>query len=199
MGATGQPTGPVVGTFEDALVQAIPALHRFSLLLARDPSRADDLMQETFARALAHRDQFATGTDCRAWLFKIAHNLHRRTETRARREVGEDTATLEALAVTGVYATVQAADPFGAVFDHPDLIAALDTALDRLPEDYRTAVMLVDIEDQSYAQAATVLGIPIGTVRSRLFRGRRILQEQLVAYAQDAGLLRPAMGDSQPC
>ncbi len=65
-------------------------------------------------------------------------------------------------------------------------------ALAKLPEEYRTAVALVDIEDQSYAAAAEILGIPVGTVRSRLFRGRRLLQQDLLAYAQDAGLL-PAM------
>ncbi|MGH7531129.1 MAG: sigma factor, partial [Gemmatimonadales bacterium] len=78
------------GSFEDELVAAIPALHRFTLSLTRDADRAGDVMQETFARALAHRDQFRLGTDCRAWLFKIAHNLYRRTGARAQRERHED-------------------------------------------------------------------------------------------------------------
>jgi len=191
-------SGPSGGSFEDALVATIPALHRFALSLARDPDRAGDLMQETFARALAHRDQFTMGTDCRAWLFKIAHNLHRRTESRAQREVQEDDAKLEALAAAGLYAGIQGSDPNGAVFEHPDLTAALDRALDTLPEEYRTVVVLVDLEDQAYGDTAAILGIPVGTVRSRLFRGRRLLQAELLAYAQDAGLLRRAGGGTTP-
>jgi len=77
------PTAPPAQPFEEALVAAIPALHRFATYLTRDPVWAEDLMQETYARALAHREQFALGTDCRAWLFKIAHNLHRKGEARA--------------------------------------------------------------------------------------------------------------------
>jgi RNA polymerase sigma-70 factor (ECF subfamily) len=187
-----QTSGQLTDSFEDALVAAIPALHRFALFLAHDAHRADDLMQETFARALVHRAQFVDGTDCRAWLFKIAHNLHRRTESRASRELQQDDATLEALAAAGVYAGIQDTDPAGALFEHPDLGEALERAMTRLPEEYRTTVVLVDLEDQSYAQAAEILGLPVGTVRSRLFRGRRLLQAELVAYAQDAGLLRPA-------
>ncbi|MGH7529891.1 MAG: sigma factor-like helix-turn-helix DNA-binding protein, partial [Gemmatimonadales bacterium] len=90
----------------------------------------------------------------------------------------------------------QGQDSTGALFEHPDLPEALDRALERLPEEYRTAVMLVDLEDRSYVTAADVLGVPLGTVRSRLFRGRRLLQAELVAYAQDAGLLRPVEGES---
>jgi RNA polymerase sigma-70 factor (ECF subfamily) len=80
-------------------------------------------------------------------------------------------------------------DPEGAVFERPELSEAIRRALDKLPEEFRSAVVLVDIEDQSYAEAARVLGVPVGTVRSRLFRGRRLLQEDLLAYAEDAGLL----------
>ena len=189
------PTAPPAQPFEEALVAAIPALHRFATYLTRDPVWAEDLMQETYARALAHREQFALGTDCRAWLFKIAHNLHRKGEARAQREVPEDDATLEALAAAGAYAGVQGSDPLGTVFEKVDLMDALEVALEKLPEEYRAVVVLVDLEDQSYADAASVLEIPPGTVRSRLFRARRLLQQDLLAYAQDAGLLRPAMGD----
>lgn len=83
-------------------------------------------------------------------------------------------------------------DPTGALFDHTGLDAAVEQALMKLPEEYRSVVTLVDIEDQSYTAAAGILSVPVGTVRSRLFRGRRLLQQDLLAYAQDAGLL-PAM------
>lgn len=190
-------TVPPAQGFDEALVAAIPALHRFTGYLARDPVRAEDLMQETYVRALAHREQFTLGTDCRAWLFKIAHNLHRKGEARAQREMTEDDATLEAIAAAGMYAGVQGSDPVGTVFEKVDLMDALEVALEKLPEEYRAVVVLVDLEDQSYANAASVLELPPGTVRSRLFRARRLLQQDLLAYAQDAGLLRPPMGDPQ--
>lgn len=189
------PTVPPETGFEDALVAAIPAVHRFARYLTRDAVRAEDLLQETYAQALVHRDQFALGTDCRAWLFKIAHNLHRKGQARVQRERPEDDATLEALAAAGVYAGIQGSDPVGRVFEGVDLLDALDRALEKLPDEYRAVVALVDLEDQSYADAARVLGLPLGTVRSRLFRARRLLQHDLLAHAQDAGLLRPPMED----
>ena len=82
------------------------------------------------------------------------------------------------------------------MFQRLELQDAVRQALAKLPEDYRLAVTLVDIEDQSYAAAAEVLGVPVGTVRSRLFRGRRLLQQDLLSYAQDAGLLAPT-GESE--
>jgi RNA polymerase sigma-70 factor (ECF subfamily) len=77
------------------------------------------------------------------------------------------------------------------VFERTELDIVVQQALTKLPEEYRSVVTLVDIEDQSYAAAAGILGVPVGTVRSRLFRGRRLLQQDLLAYAQDAGLLSP--------
>ncbi|MBI4420333.1 MAG: sigma-70 family RNA polymerase sigma factor [Gemmatimonadetes bacterium] len=187
-------TAPPSPAFDEALVSAIPALYRFARYLARDDTRADDLVQETYARAVAHRDQFALGTDCRAWLFKICHNVFRRGESRDERESAEDDAKLEALAQAGWYAGRQMMDPSGAMFERADLGDAIERALARLPEEYRTAVVLVDLEDQAYADAAAILQVPVGTVRSRLFRARRLLQQDLVAYAQDAGLLPPPKG-----
>ena len=177
-------------TFESQLLAAADAVYRFALALTRDQVRAEDLVQETYVRALAHRDQFELGTDCRAWLFTICRNAFLKGVDRAEREVATEDAALEALAAAGIHASVLGADPEGALFERSDLAEAIQRALAKLPEEYRTAVMLVDIEDQSYAEAARVLGVPIGTVRSRLFRGRRLLQQDLLAYAEDAGLLR---------
>lgn len=174
---------------EEELVAAIPAVHRFALHLARDSARAEDLVQETYLRAVAHRSQYTLGTDCRAWLFTICRNAFLKGEARSQREIGVEDAELEALAAAGVHAGIQAADPTGAVFEQPELADAVGSALAKLPEEYRTAVVLVDLEDRSYAEAAHVLGVPVGTVRSRLFRGRRLLQEDLLVYAEDAGLL----------
>jgi RNA polymerase sigma-70 factor (ECF subfamily) len=105
------------------------------------------------------------------------------------RETPTEDADLEALGAAALHASVQTTDPTGAVFERTELDTAVQQALTKLPEEYRTVVTLVDIEDQSYAAAAGILGVPVGTVRSRLFRGRRLLQQDLLAYAQDACLL----------
>ncbi|MBI2071861.1 MAG: sigma-70 family RNA polymerase sigma factor [Gemmatimonadetes bacterium] len=175
--------------FEQELLSAIEAVHRFAVHLTRDPSQAEDLVQETYLRALAHRDQYQPGTNCRAWLFTICRNAFLKGARHSVREVATEDAALEALAAAGVHAGMAGTDPEGAVFERPELADAIRLALEKLPEEFRTAVVLVDMEDQSYAEAARVLGVPVGTVRSRLFRGRRLLQGDLLAYAEDAGLL----------
>jgi len=184
--------GPDQATLEQDLLAALNAVHRFALQLARDSARAEDLVQETYLKAWTHRDQFQPGTSCRAWLFTICRNAFLKGEARTLRETPTEDAELEALGAAAVHASVQATDPTGAVFERTELDAAVQQALAKLPVEYRTVVSLVDIEDQSYAAAAGILGVPVGTVRSRLFRGRRLLQQHLLAYAQDAGLL-PAM------
>jgi RNA polymerase sigma-70 factor (ECF subfamily) len=128
-------------------------------------------------------------TNCRAWLFTICRNAFLKGEARRERERTVEDAELEALGAAAVHASVQGMDPIGDVFERADIQAAVGDALAKLPEEYRTVVTLVDIEDQSYAAAAEILGVPVGTVRSRLFRGRRLLQQDLLDYAQDAGLL----------
>lgn len=175
--------------FEQELLASIEAVHRFALRLAGDPSAAEDVVQETYLRALAHRDQYTPGTNCRAWLFTICRNVFVKGVMRDAREVATDDAELEAMGAAAVHGTVAASDPTGAVFERTDVDDAVRKAMDKLPEEYRTVVALVDVEDQSYAAVAAILAIPVGTVRSRLFRGRRLLQQDLLAYAMDAGLI----------
>lgn len=182
--------------FEQELLASIEAVHRFALQLARDGSAAEDLVQETYLRALAHREQYTPGTNCRAWLFTICRNVFVKGAMREAREVATEDAELEAMGAAALHGSVAASDPNGAVFGCTDVDDAVRKALDKLPEEYRTVVALVDIEDQSYGAVAEILGIPVGTVRSRLFRGRRLLQEDLLAYARDAGLI-PAQVESK--
>lgn len=183
--------------FEQELLAAVEAVHRFALRLARDVSAAEDLVQETYLRALAHRDQYTVGTNCRAWLFTICRNVFVKGAMRDARELATDDAELEAMGAAAVHGAVAASDPTGAVFERADLDDAVRRALDKLPEEYRAVVALVDIEDQSYGVVAEILGVPVGTVRSRLFRGRRLLQQDLLAYAMDAGLI-PARMEPKP-
>ena len=157
--------------------------------LARDQAAAEDLVQETYLRALAHREQYTPGTNCRAWLFTICRNVFVKGAMRDAREVTTEDAELEAMGAAAVHGTMVASDPTGTVFENADVDAAVRKALGKLPEEYRTVVALVDIEDQSYGAVAEILGVPIGTVRSRLFRGRRLLQQDLLAYAMDVGLI----------
>jgi RNA polymerase sigma-70 factor (ECF subfamily) len=183
--------------FEQELLASIEAVHRFALRLAREVSAAEDLVQETYLRALAHRDQYTPGSNCRAWLFTICRNVFVKGAMRDAREVATEDAELEAMGAAAVHGAVAASDPTGALFERTDVDDAVRKALDKLPEEYRTVVTLVDIEDQAYGAVAEILGIPVGTVRSRLFRGRRLLQQDLLAYAMDAGLI-PARMEPKP-
>ncbi|MGH7676594.1 MAG: sigma-70 family RNA polymerase sigma factor [Gemmatimonadales bacterium] len=173
----------------DALLAEAGAVHRFALHLTREAVRAEDLAQETYLRSWTRRDQFQPGTSCRAWLFTICRHAFLKGEARGAREVAVEDAELEALGAAALHASVQGSDPVGAVFERSELDDAVQRALLKLPEEYRAVVTLVDIEDRPYAAAARILGVPMGTVRSRLFRARRLLQQDLLAYAEDAGLL----------
>lgn len=177
-------------------VEALPWLddvYRFALSMTRDETDADDVVQETFLRAYRSWHTFEPGSECRKWLFTICRNVFLRLRERERRRVdyGGDDAQLEALASAQESAgtiTEHAAD----ILSRVDLGPALERAIGELPEVFRSAVALVDVEGMAYNEAASVLGVPVGTIRSRLFRGRRLLQESLVMYARDAGLTTPA-------
>jgi RNA polymerase sigma-70 factor (ECF subfamily) len=171
----------------------LPQVTRYALSLTRNEADADDLVQETFLRAYRSWDTYTLGTECRGWLFTICRNTFRRNRERARCEVSSDDPELEALAAAAVHAAAVEGG-HGELFVNVDLSEAIDRALGELPEAFRDAVILVDVQDQSYETASVVLGVPIGTVRSRLFRGRRLLQASLLAYARDAGFTRTADG-----
>jgi RNA polymerase sigma-70 factor (ECF subfamily) len=174
--------------FEAEALRWLPDVMRFALSLTRDEADADDLVQETFLRAYSSWDSFVPGTECRGWLFVICRNAFRRGRVREARYVDADDAELEALAAAALHASA-AQSGYGELFATVDLSGAVAKALEQLPEPFREAVTLVDLNDQSYEEAARVLGVPIGTVRSRLFRARRLMQETLIDYAKDAGLV----------
>jgi len=179
--------------FQREALRWFPDVTRYALSLTRHEANADDLVQETFLRAYRSWDAYTLGTECRGWLFTICRNTFLRMRERAEREVQCDDAELEALAAAAVHAAAVEAGQ-GDLFANVDLSEAIDRALEELPGGFRDAVTLVDMQDQSYETAAQVLGVPTGTVRSRLFRGRRLLQESLLAYARDAGFARTDRG-----
>jgi len=177
--------------FEREALPWMDDVYRFARSLTRNEADAQDVVQETYLRAYRSWDTFLPGSDARRWLFTICRNVFLRTRERERRQVDVEDGDVETLA--GVVAQADAArDGADAILSRADLGPALSSALDGLQEPFRSAVVLVDLEDQSYEAASEILGVPIGTVRSRLFRGRRILQERLFEYARDAGFAATA-------
>jgi RNA polymerase sigma-70 factor (ECF subfamily) len=162
-------------------------VYRFALSLTRDASDAQDIVQETYLRAYRSWHTFDPESDCRRWLFTICRNAFLRSRQRTRLEVDVGDGDSESAAAMREHKAM-IDDGTDRLLATVDLSPALDRALASLDEPFRSAVQLVDVEDQSYEAAAEVLGVPIGTVRSRLFRGRRQMQQQLKEYAVDAGL-----------
>ena len=170
--------------------EALPWLddvYRFALSLTRDEADADDVVQETYLRAYRSWHTFIPGTDCRRWLFTICRNVFLRSRERQRPTVDLEDGEQDALAAGSVYAAARESG-YDDLYARLDIGPALREAIDELAEPFRSAVLLVDVEDLSYESAAEVMGVPIGTVRSRLFRGRRLLQEKLASLAAEYGL-----------
>ncbi|MEW5918587.1 MAG: sigma-70 family RNA polymerase sigma factor, partial [Gemmatimonadota bacterium] len=172
--------------FERVALPWMNDVYRFAFSLTRNESDAEDLVQETYLRAFRSWHTFQPGSDARRWLFTICRNAFLRSRERSRREVELEDGDEEAYAIISRHAEL-VTDGTDRILARIDLRPALAAALDQLQEPFRSAVILVDVEDNSYDAAAEILGVPIGTVRSRLFRGRRQLQERLAAYAKDAG------------
>ena len=174
-------------SFEREALPWLDSVYRYARSLCRDAEDAEDVVQETFLRAFRSWHSFEPGSDCRRWLFAICRNVFLRTLQRHHRErrlpAAEATGALDRLADRATLLP----DEGERILDRLDLVPALSAAIEQLPEPYRSAVILVDVEDQSYEAAAEIAQVPIGTVRSRLFRGRRILQRMLLAYAADRG------------
>jgi RNA polymerase sigma-70 factor, ECF subfamily len=161
-------------------------VYRFALSLTRNPTDAEDIVQETYLRAYRSWHTFQLGSDARRWLFTICRNVFLRSRERQRFEVDVEDGDADAIASARIHQQMMD-DGTDRLLSRLDLGPAIDKALGELGEPFRSAVVLVDLEDQSYETAAEILGVPIGTVRSRLFRGRRQLQEKLMQYARDAG------------
>jgi len=183
--------------FEREALPWLESVHRFALSLTRDQADAEDVVQDTYLRAYCLWHTYVPGSDCRRWLFTICRNVFLRS--RERRQVVFavnclDDAARDALVAHADHGGSRGVDDLLA---RVDLGPAIERALQHVPEPYRAELLLVDVEDQSYDAAATRLGVPIGTLRSRLFRGRRLMQEQLAAHARDLGVLReeaPSVG-----
>ena len=157
------------------------------MALTHEQADSDDLVQETYLRALRHWNTFVPGTDCRRWLAAICRNAFYEQRERKTREQPTEDEQLESLAAAALHNSARAAG-VGDMFDRLDLRPAIMNSISRLDPDFRSVITLSDIEGFSYQEIAETLSIPIGTVRSRLYRARRQLQEALIPYAIDAGL-----------
>jgi RNA polymerase sigma-70 factor, ECF subfamily len=172
--------------FEQEALVHLDALHSFALKLARARDDADDLVSETVLRALERWEQYRLGTNIRAWLFTI---LYHAFVSRKRRVEAREVPEGDGETGWSPNDTVGEADPEGRFYDS-FLDDKIVLAIEALPDEYRTAVVLSDIKELRYAEIAQLLGIPEGTVKSRLFRGRRMLRGQLRSYAEAMGYVR---------
>ena len=177
--------------FERLTMPHLAEVARFARALTRDAAHADDLVQETYLQALRGWHTFREGSDPRRWLFAVCHHTFLRTTRREARyvEAPDDDPELESLATAVAHWNAQTSGAL-AIVERMDLRAAIDRALAELPAHYRGVVVLVDVEGQSYEEAARVLDVAVGTVRSRLFRARRLLQDMLFEHARDWELAR---------
>jgi RNA polymerase sigma-70 factor (ECF subfamily) len=172
--------------FERLTMPHLVEVARFARALTRDAARAEDLVQETYLQALRGWHTFDERADPRRWLFAICHHTFLRTIQREARyvEAPDDDPELESLATAVAHWNAQKSGA-AEIVERMDLRSAIDRALAALPAHYRGVVVLVDVEGQSYEDAALVLGVAVGTIRSRLFRARRLLQDMLFEHARD--------------
>jgi RNA polymerase sigma-70 factor, ECF subfamily len=164
--------------FSAEALQFLEPLFATAMRLTRNRADAEDLVQDTYVKAFRHSGQFKRGTNLRAWLYTILHNTWRnRRRDAGRATVDVDSEQLEQLAAGGVGG--EHIETPERILMRSTLDADLQAALDSLPDAFREAVWLRDVEEFSYAEIAEMLNVPIGTVMSRISRGRRMLYEKL--------------------
>lgn len=183
---------PLEWSFEHAAIPFLDALYNMGYRLTRNAEDAQDLVQETYLKAYRHFDKFEPGTNLKAWLFKILKNTfingYRKRQNRPQQSAFSD---IEDAFETNLRDDVSRdiKNPEQEVLDKI-LDSDVQRALDDLSDDYRMVIHLVDLEGFSYKEAASILDVPVGTVMSRLYRGRRLLERALLQYARDHGYLR---------
>lgn len=173
--------------FNEEMLPHLDALYNFALRLTYDATDAEDLVQESLVKAYRFFHSYEKGTNARAWLFRILRNSfinNYRKQSRQPQQIDYDE-------VSSFYETIRSEQSDTTDLEDKMYRDMMDDevsqALARLPEDFRTVVMLCDVEDFTYEEIANMLDVPIGTIRSRLHRGRNLLRNQIMRYAQKKG------------
>jgi RNA polymerase sigma-70 factor (ECF subfamily) len=179
--------------FEKAALEHLDTLYGVALRLTRNQQNAEDLVQDTFVRALRFYDSFEWGTNIRAWLLRILTNTFINTYRRGQKERQVAESPEHAL----THESLMSAQSMGHLRDPESQAMAglvrreLEAAVAELPDDFRMVVVLADVHGFSYREIAEIQGCPIGTVMSRLHRARKALQRRLMEQAQAAGIVEP--------
>ena len=179
--------------FHREAVPHIDALYGTALRLTKSESDAEDLIQETMLKAFRYFDKYENGTNCKAWLFKIMHNTfinrYRKKQKRKEYLIDDDYRPLQERAEAPEHT------PFHEHYESEEQLYfkmfgdEVKEALEEVPVDFRMVVLLADLQDFAYKEIADIMDCPIGTVMSRLYRGRRMLQAELADYAKSQGYI----------
>jgi len=174
-------------TFEHEALPHLDAVFRMAVRLAGDQALAEDLAQETMLKAYRSWHQYRRGTNVRAWLLTILRHTFINAYRKARK--AGPTVDVSEIEQFRVFHDLQDSDPEGSFFSQIVDDEVL-RAIDALPDEFRETLVLSDVEQLSYAEIAQVTGVPIGTVKSRLFRARQALQQRLYDYAVEMGYIK---------
>ncbi|MBN1301540.1 MAG: sigma-70 family RNA polymerase sigma factor [Melioribacteraceae bacterium] len=176
--------------FEREALPHVDALYNFAYKMTGDSDDADDLVQETFLKAFRFFDKFEKGTNCKAWLFRIMKNsfindYRKNTKQPGKVDYDDVQNFYENIKASDVKTEHLEADVYANLMDDD-----VSKALDSMPEDFRTVIILSDVEGFTYEEIAEFIDCPVGTVRSRLHRARKMLYTKLFDYAKENGFIK---------
>jgi RNA polymerase sigma-70 factor (ECF subfamily) len=173
--------------FDDEIIPHMDALYNFALRLTTDPNDAEDLVQDTIVKAYRFFSSYEKGTNAKAWMFRILKNSFINNY----RKTSKKPSQVDFDEVSSYYESIRAERTETSDLENLMFREMMDDdlsdALTRLPEDFRTVVLLCDVEGYTYEEIANMLDVPIGTIRSRLHRGRNLLKTELLEYAKKRG------------